>query len=133
MGLLAGRRAVVTGGGSGIGRAVCRRLAAEGAAVAVLDIDGAGAKETTAEVSGVAVDVDVTDAEAMRVAVDDAAAQLGGLSILMNNAGREHHGAAWPTGTPTSGTASSGSTSPGCSTGCAPVSRTSSPAGAGPW
>lgn len=87
MSLLAGGRAVVTGGGSGIGRATCHRLAAAGAAVAVLDIDGDSAKDTAAEVSGLAVAVDVTDAEALRQAVDDAAAQLGGLSILVNNAG----------------------------------------------
>lgn len=87
MGLLQGQRAVVTGGGSGIGRATCRRFAAEGAAVAVLDIDGDGAKETAEEIDGLALVVDVTDADALRLAVDTAADRLGGLSILMNNAG----------------------------------------------
>ncbi len=87
MSLLVGSRAIVTGGGSGIGRATCRRLAAEGAAVAVLDIDRGSAKDVAAEVSGIAVAVDVTDAEALRGAVDDAVTQLGGLSILVNNAG----------------------------------------------
>jgi len=55
--------------------------------VAVLDIDGDGAKETAEEIDGLAVVVDVTDAEALRIAVDTAAGHLGGLSILMNNAG----------------------------------------------
>jgi 3-oxoacyl-[acyl-carrier protein] reductase/meso-butanediol dehydrogenase/(S,S)-butanediol dehydrogenase/diacetyl reductase len=87
MALLSGRFAVVTGGGSGIGRAVCRRFAIEGAKVAALDIDGDSAQETAKEIDGVAVVVDVTDAEALRAAVDTAVAQLGGLSILVNNAG----------------------------------------------
>ena len=55
--------------------------------MAVLDIDGDGAKETAEEIDGLAVVVDVTDAEALRIAVDRAAGHLGGLSILMNNAG----------------------------------------------
>ncbi len=87
MGLVDGHRAVVTGGASGIGRAVCRRLAAEGARVAVLDIDGDGAKAVAEEVGGVAVVVDVTDASGVRSAVDDAAGQLGGLSVVFANAG----------------------------------------------
>jgi NAD(P)-dependent dehydrogenase (short-subunit alcohol dehydrogenase family) len=87
MGLLTGKRAVVTGGGSGIGRAASRRFAEEGAAVAVLDIDPDGALATAKEIDGVALTVDVTDADAMRAAVNDAVDRLGGLSILVNNAG----------------------------------------------
>jgi NAD(P)-dependent dehydrogenase (short-subunit alcohol dehydrogenase family) len=87
VGLLTGQRAVVTGGASGIGRAVCRRFAAEGAAVAVADIDADGARAVAEEIDGLALAVDVTDAEALRRAVDDAAGRLGGLSIVMNNAG----------------------------------------------
>lgn len=87
MGLLSGQRAIVTGGASGIGRAVCRRFAAEGAAVAVLDIDGDGAKRTAESVGGTAHVVDVTDAEALADAVAEAARALGGVSIMMNNAG----------------------------------------------
>jgi NAD(P)-dependent dehydrogenase (short-subunit alcohol dehydrogenase family) len=86
-GLLLGHRAVITGGGSGIGRAVCQRFAAHGATVAVLDIDLASATKTADTIGGLAIEVDVTDADAMRVAVDDAAARLGGVSLLMNNAG----------------------------------------------
>jgi 2-hydroxycyclohexanecarboxyl-CoA dehydrogenase len=85
--LLDGQRAVITGGGSGIGRAVCQRFAAHGARVAVLDIDGDAAKATADMVDGVALAVDVTDAEAMVQALAAAAAELGGVSLLMNNAG----------------------------------------------
>ena len=87
MGLLEGHRAVVTGGGSGIGRATCRRMAAEGAAVAVLDLDGDAAEAVAKEIGGLAYPVDVTDAEEVKTAVDDAADSLGGLSLLFNNAG----------------------------------------------
>ncbi len=87
MELLEGRQAVVTGGGSGIGRAVARRFAAHGASVVVLDIDGDGAKHTAEEVGGTAIAVDVTDADALQEAVADAARHLGGLSIMVNNAG----------------------------------------------
>jgi NAD(P)-dependent dehydrogenase (short-subunit alcohol dehydrogenase family) len=87
MGLLEGRHAVVTGGASGIGRAACQRFAAEGAAVAVLDIDGDAAEATAKEIDGVAFAVDVTDAEALRHCVDSAVERLGGLSILINHAG----------------------------------------------
>lgn len=87
MGLLDGHAAVVTGGGSGIGRATCRRMAEEGAKVAVFDVDGASAEEVAEEIGGVASAVDVGDPDAMKAAVDAAAAQLGGLSIIYNNAG----------------------------------------------
>jgi NAD(P)-dependent dehydrogenase (short-subunit alcohol dehydrogenase family) len=86
-GLLEGKKAVVTGGGSGIGRATCRRMAAEGARVAVFDVDGGSADAVAAEVGGIGCAVDVSDVEAVRVAVDDAAERLGGLSIIFNNAG----------------------------------------------
>jgi meso-butanediol dehydrogenase/(S,S)-butanediol dehydrogenase/diacetyl reductase len=87
VGLLEGQRAVVTGGGSGIGRATCRRMAEEGAQVAVLDLNGESADAVAAEIGGVAFGVDVGDPDALRVAVDAAASALGGLSIIYNNAG----------------------------------------------
>ncbi|HUY63485.1 MAG TPA: SDR family NAD(P)-dependent oxidoreductase [Acidimicrobiales bacterium] len=87
MGELDGARAVVTGGGSGIGRAVCHRLAEEGAAVAVLDVNAESAESVAGEVGGIWAEVDVTDAEALRQAVDDVVARTGGLSVLVNNAG----------------------------------------------
>jgi NAD(P)-dependent dehydrogenase (short-subunit alcohol dehydrogenase family) len=87
MGLLDGTKAVVTGGGSGIGRATCRRMAEEGARVAVVDLNAGAAESVANEIDGVAFGVDVGDPEAVRVAVDEAAAQLGGLSVIYNNAG----------------------------------------------
>jgi NAD(P)-dependent dehydrogenase (short-subunit alcohol dehydrogenase family) len=87
MGLLEGRLAVVTGGGSGIGRATSRRLAEEGARVAVLDVNTESAEAVAREIGGVAHGVDVGDPEAVRAAVDAAAEELGGLSIIYNNAG----------------------------------------------
>lgn len=87
MGLLEGHKAVVTGGASGIGRATARRMAQEGAAVAVVDIDGDGAKAVAEEVGGSAHPADVTDPAALTDAVDAAAGAMGGLSILFNNAG----------------------------------------------
>jgi NAD(P)-dependent dehydrogenase (short-subunit alcohol dehydrogenase family) len=98
MGLLDGRRAIVTGGGSGIGRATCRRMTAEGARVAVVDIDSDAAEQVAKEVDGFAYAVDVTDYDALQHAVDDAAEKLGGLSTVFNNAGGSNlsHVHDWP-------------------------------------
>ena len=87
MGLLQGKRAVVTGGGSGIGRAACRRFAEEGAVVAVLDIDGDAAEAVATEVGGHGFAVDVSDGPRTEAAVLAAAEALGGLEIMVNNAG----------------------------------------------
>jgi NAD(P)-dependent dehydrogenase (short-subunit alcohol dehydrogenase family) len=87
VGLLEGTRAIVTGGGSGIGRATCRRMRAEGASVAVFDVDGDSAAAVAEEIGGPSYTVDVGDLEAMQAAVDAAAAELGGLSAIFNNAG----------------------------------------------
>jgi NAD(P)-dependent dehydrogenase (short-subunit alcohol dehydrogenase family) len=89
---LAGRRAVITGGGSGIGRRYGQALAAQGVSVAVLDIDESAAADTAGElaVSGVpcvGIGADVTDEESMVRAADRAAGELGGIDILINNAG----------------------------------------------
>jgi meso-butanediol dehydrogenase/(S,S)-butanediol dehydrogenase/diacetyl reductase len=87
MGLLEGQRAVVTGGGSGIGRATCRRMAQEGAQVAVFDLNKESAETVAKEIGGIAFGVDVGDPDALRDAVDEAAKELGGLSAIYNNAG----------------------------------------------
>jgi NAD(P)-dependent dehydrogenase (short-subunit alcohol dehydrogenase family) len=76
---LGGLAAVVTGGGSGIGRATARLLASRGARVAVLDLKPGD--------EFIAVQADVTDDESVRGAVREAADQLGGIDILVNNAG----------------------------------------------
>jgi 2-keto-3-deoxy-L-fuconate dehydrogenase len=75
-----GLTALITGGASGIGLATARLLAEQGARVAVLDLDPAGT-------DFYGVRADVSDDAAVRAAVDDAAAHLGGLDILINNAG----------------------------------------------
>ncbi|MEZ5169469.1 MAG: SDR family NAD(P)-dependent oxidoreductase [Acidimicrobiia bacterium] len=87
MGQLDGHTAVVTGGASGIGRATAQAMRAEGAAVTVIDTDADGAEAVADEIDGAALTTDVTDAEAMSAAIDTAAADMGGLSILFNNAG----------------------------------------------
>jgi rhamnulose-1-phosphate aldolase/alcohol dehydrogenase len=86
---LATRVALVTGGGSGIGRATARRLSAEGACVVVADRDGAAAEEVAAELgeTAVAVTVDVTDEHAIAAAFRAAALAFGGVDLVVNNAG----------------------------------------------
>ncbi|MFI7311219.1 bifunctional aldolase/short-chain dehydrogenase [Streptomyces hygroscopicus] len=88
---LATRIALVTGAGSGIGKAIAHRLAAEGACVVVADINAAAAASVAQELGGpdkaTAVTVDVTDEEQIRAAFDQAALDFGGVDILVNNAG----------------------------------------------
>lgn len=86
-GLLDGQRALITGGGDGIGRAAAIRFAAEGATVAVLDVDAVAARRTAEQIGGFAVVADVADPVAVAGAVDAAVAALGGLSALVANAG----------------------------------------------
>ncbi|GIJ52307.1 rhamnulose-1-phosphate aldolase [Virgisporangium aliadipatigenens] len=88
---LATRVAFVTGGGSGIGRAIALRLAAEGACVVVADRDADAASTVAGEIGGtdaaVAVTVDVTDASAIVRAVAAAVLAFGGVDLVVNNAG----------------------------------------------
>lgn len=82
-----GRSAIVTGGASGIGRALSTRLAAEGAHVVVADVDGDGARRVATEIGGTAAPVDVRDAEAVQALVDDVADRHGSIDLLFNHAG----------------------------------------------
>ena len=83
----AGQRAIVTGGGAGIGEATCRRLAADGARVAVIDVDADAAHAVATAVGGTAHVCDVADASALQHVLDAAVDALGGVTILFNNAG----------------------------------------------
>jgi len=87
MTLLSGQVAVVTGGAQGIGAAVARRLASDGATVAVFDLDAAGAQSVAERVGGSAHAVDVTDEGAVASAVSSVAEAYGRIDILVNNVG----------------------------------------------
>ncbi|MBA2719655.1 MAG: bifunctional aldolase/short-chain dehydrogenase [Chloroflexi bacterium] len=88
---LAARIAFVTGAGSGIGKAISQRLAAEGACVVVADIDSASAELVAAELGGpdvaLAVTVDVSDEEQVADAFRQAVLAFGGVDLVVNNAG----------------------------------------------
>ena len=88
---LATRVAFVTGGGSGIGRAIAHRLAAEGACVVVADRDAESARAVAGEIGtsdvAVAVTADVTDSAAVEAALRDAVLAFGGVDLVVNNAG----------------------------------------------
>ncbi len=84
-----GQTALVTGGASGIGAHTARRLAAEGARVAVGDINEDGAGEIAGELDGLAVKLDVTDTDSVLAAVTRVEAELGAIDVLINNAGTD--------------------------------------------
>jgi 2-hydroxycyclohexanecarboxyl-CoA dehydrogenase len=86
---LEGRIALVTGGASGIGAATARRLAAEGARVAVADVNEDGAREVAGEIDGVAVRMDVADPASARAGVAAVEDALGPPDVLVNNAGTD--------------------------------------------
>jgi NAD(P)-dependent dehydrogenase (short-subunit alcohol dehydrogenase family) len=85
---LEGRKALVTGGASGIGAATARRLAAEGADVVIGDLNEEGASAVASEVSGTAARLDVTDPGSAQ----ELTAAHGPFAILVNNAGTDEFG-----------------------------------------
>jgi NAD(P)-dependent dehydrogenase (short-subunit alcohol dehydrogenase family) len=86
---LTGQTAMVTGGASGIGAAIVRRLSAAGARVVIADIDGKMAADTAKAVgnSAFAIEIDITDSDAVILAVNHAIDIAGSIEIVVNNAG----------------------------------------------
>ncbi|MEO9176845.1 MAG: SDR family NAD(P)-dependent oxidoreductase, partial [Gaiellales bacterium] len=93
---LGGRVAFVTGGAQGIGRAIVERFLAEGALVALVDVDSTAAAETLAELGAddrlISLTCDVSSESAVRDAVERTTGHFGGLDILVNNAGMNSYG-----------------------------------------
>ena len=86
---LAGRTALVTGGASGIGKAIAERFAAEGARVIVNDVNESG-RETAEAIGGAFIQADLADAEQTRSLAEQAVRDFGGVDVLVNNAGVQH-------------------------------------------
>lgn len=82
-----GHAAIVTGGGSGLGEAVARELARQGAKVAVLDVNESGAQRVANDIGGLAIRCDVTDTASVNAALDVGEARYGTARIVMNIAG----------------------------------------------
>lgn len=93
-GRVAGKKVLVTGGAQGLGAAACQLLAAQGAQVLVTDVNEAGATETAAAINAehgsgtaFALALDVTQEDQWEAAIEAASEHMGGLSVLLNNAG----------------------------------------------
>ena len=95
-GRLTGKACLVTGAGSGIGRATAHRFAEEGGRVAVADVRGETAEQTAGEIGGraVSIEVDVTSADSVAACVDRVADAFGTVDVVVNNAGVTIVGAA---------------------------------------
>jgi 3-oxoacyl-[acyl-carrier protein] reductase len=89
---LKGKKAVVTGAASGFGRGIAERFAAEGARVAILDINADAARQVARAIGQAAhaIACDVTQASQVNAAIAEADRQLGGIDIMVNNAGWSH-------------------------------------------
>lgn len=79
--------AIITGAARGIGLAIARRLNRAGAKVALLDRAESDVQKAAASLGGIAIEVDIRDSDAVEAAISEAHARLGGLTILVNNAG----------------------------------------------
>lgn len=93
------KTAIITGGGSGIGRAIAKIFAQQGAAVFIFDIDEKGAQQTTDEINSTSavakhIIVNIADQQLVNAAVQQVAKQQGSIDILVNNAGIAHVGTA---------------------------------------
>ena len=124
--MVAGKSALVTGGGSGIGEATATLLAIEGARVAVVDRDGDAATRVAAAIqeaggTSIALEVDVTDQTAVAAMVDAVVGEFGRLDIAHNNAGISGTPSTFhrPRGRRVASDAQP-STSPACSSACRP-------------
>ena len=84
---LAGKVAVVTGAGQGMGRAIAQRFAQEGATVVAIDVNLEAAQQTLAGTNGLALQVNIADSAAVNAAFDQTMAKLGHVDVLVNNAG----------------------------------------------
>ena len=98
-GRVAGKKAFITGGAQGLGAAMARMLAAEGAKVSIADINHDGAKAVAAEINAAlgegaafAFPLDVTKEDQWIYALEEADAAMGGISVLVNNAGISRSG-----------------------------------------
>src|SRR5438876_46102 len=134
------RIVLVTGGGSGIGRAVAKRLAAEGAHVVVGDLDEAGARKTAEEVTAAAgggraigLRMDVTSEASVRAAFETTVLAYGGLDILVSNAGVAHSAPVDRMALAASARASCRRTSPRPCCSSPPTARPRRPAARSPW
>ena len=87
MSRLSGKRALITGGARGIGRAISEAFAREGARIAVADLLGDEAQDTAKDLGGLGLQMDVTDLMSIQAGVTQAEDELGGIDILVNNAG----------------------------------------------
>lgn len=84
---LAGKNCIITGAASGIGAACARRFAADGARVAVVDVNGEGAAAVAEGIDGIAISCDLADADAITEMVATVDAEFGQVDVLFNNAG----------------------------------------------
>ncbi|MGP6089320.1 glucose 1-dehydrogenase [Antarctobacter jejuensis] len=87
---LQGKRAIVTGGGSGFGEGIATRFAAEGAQVVIADINMENARRVAKQIGGHPLHTDVSDEGSTRALIALAAEHMGGIDILVNNAGITH-------------------------------------------